>query len=70
MADPFANQDKIYDAEYEAIGAMFNPGEGEGETNWRSLSVRVAEALTDPALPRYYRAEYHIINAWCSNPEL
>jgi hypothetical protein len=49
---------------------MFNPAEGEGETNWRSLSVRVAEALNDPALPRYYRAEYHIINAWCSNPEL
>lgn len=32
--------------------------------------MKVAEALSDPALPRYYRAEYHIINAWCvSDPE-
>jgi hypothetical protein len=70
MAYLSANQHRQYDVQYEAIGAMFNPAEGEGETNWRSLSVQVAEALNDPALPRYYRAEYHIINAWCvSDPE-
>jgi hypothetical protein len=54
---------------YQAIGAMFNPEDGT-ETNWRSLSVQVAEAISDPALPRFYRAEFHIINAWCvSDPE-
>ena len=67
--DPFENQHCQYDAEYNTIGAILNPEEGT-ETNWRALAVKVAEALSDPALPRYYRAEYHIINAWCvSDPE-
>ncbi|KAM0694937.1 hypothetical protein Q7P36_005293 [Cladosporium allicinum] len=67
--DPFEQQHRQYDAQYEATGAMFNPEDGT-ETNWRSLSVQVAEAPNDPALPRYHRAEFHIINAWCvSDPE-
>jgi hypothetical protein len=41
---------------------MFNPEAGT-ETKWRSLAREVKDALNDPALPRYYRAEYHIINA-------
>lgn len=60
--DPFANQHKIYDAEYEAIGAIFDPGDGAG-VNFTSLAQRLREALSDPVLPRYYHAEYHIMNA-------
>jgi len=70
MTDLFANQHAMYDAQYEAIGALFDPGD-EVEVDFASLAQKLREALSDPALPRYYRAEYHIINAWCvREPEL
>jgi hypothetical protein len=62
QTNPFENQLRLYDAQYNIIGAMFNPEAGT-EINWRSLAREVKDALNDPALPRYYRAEYHIINA-------
>lgn len=64
MADPFANQHAMYDAQYEAIGALFDPGDGV-KVDFGSLAQRLREALSDPALPLYYRAEDHIMNAWC-----
>jgi hypothetical protein len=69
MADPFKTQHQFYDAQYEAIGDLVDPGDDK-IVDWSSLAAQVEQALSDPALPRYYRAEYHIINAWCSNPEL
>jgi hypothetical protein len=63
--DTLQNRHRQYDAQYEAIGAMYDPEDGT-ETDWKSLAPKLEEALSDPALPRYYRAEYHIINAWCS----
>lgn len=68
--DPFEQQHRQYDAQYEAIGAMYDPEDGT-ETDWKSLAPLVEEALNDPALPRLHRAEFHIINAWYSNePEV
>ena len=70
MADPFANQHRLYDAQYEAIGALVAPG--DDIIDWPSLATQLEGALSDPTLPRYYRAEYHIINSWCTrdDPEL
>jgi hypothetical protein len=68
--DPFEQRHQQYDAQYEAIGAVYDPKDGT-ETDWKSLALLVEGALSDPALPRLHRAEFHIINAWCSDePEL
>lgn len=65
--DPFHSQHQLYDAEYRAISAMLGE-EDDAAPDWPALSRRVQAALSDPALPRWYRAEYHIIGAW-HNPE-
>ena len=68
--DPFEQRHQQYDAQYEAIGAVYDPKDGT-ETDWKSLALLVEEALSDPALPRLHRVEFHIINAWYSDePEL
>jgi hypothetical protein len=70
MADPLANQHRLYDAQYEVIRAIFDPEDGS-ETNIALFAQKLREALSDPALSRYYRAEYHILNSSClRKPEL
>ena len=67
MADQ--NQTQIYQAQYEAINANFEST--DGETDWRLMATQLAAALSDPFLPRYHRAGYHIIYAWCARePQL
>jgi hypothetical protein len=61
MADQ--NQAQFYQAQGDAIDALFLTADGDADC--RSLGTQVKEALSDPALPRYYRANFHIINAWC-----
>ena len=58
MADP------IYQAQYDAITVNFQAT--DGETDWKFLATPLDEALSDPFLPRYHGARYHIINAWCA----
>jgi hypothetical protein len=63
MADP------IYQAQYDAITTNFQAT--EGETDWKLLATQLGVALSDPYLPRYHRARYHIIYAWCARePQL
>jgi 5-formyltetrahydrofolate cyclo-ligase len=63
------NQTQIYEAQYEAIAANFQAT--DGETDWRLMATQLAAALSDPFLPRYHRARYHIIYAWCARePQL
>jgi hypothetical protein len=59
--DPFANLHAIYDARFEQISDMFQTVSKERE--WDQLATLIDEALTDPYLPRYYRAHYNIIRA-------
>jgi hypothetical protein len=60
MADPFLNQHQWYDSQDQAITDML-----QAETrDWPSLASHLDEALSDPALPRYYRASYHIMHVW------
>ena len=54
--DPFEQRHQQYDAQYEAIGAVYDPKDGT-ETDWKSLALLVEGALSDPALPRLHRAE-------------
>jgi hypothetical protein len=57
------NQQEFYRTQGGAIDALFQTADADAD--WRSLGTQVEEALSDPALPRYYRANFHIINAWC-----
>lgn len=61
MADQ--NETQFYQAQYDAIDALFQTA--DVDANWQSLGTQVGEALSDPAMPRYHRARFHIINAWC-----
>jgi hypothetical protein len=38
----------------------------EGDPDWRAIAILLEGALRDPALPRYHRAKYHILRAWCT----
>jgi hypothetical protein len=43
----------------------------EGDPDWRAIAILLEGALGDPALPRYHRAKYHILRAWCTrDPQL
>jgi hypothetical protein len=67
MADQ--NQTQLYQAQYDAIGSLFHSADGEAD--WRSLATQLGVALSDPYLPRWHRARYHIIYAWCARePQL
>ncbi|CZT16401.1 uncharacterized protein RCC_02244 [Ramularia collo-cygni] len=69
-SDPFRNQHAMYDQQYATISAMVGSEDDEAP-DWPALALRLDEALSDPALPRWHRAEYHIIHAWCTQePEL
>jgi hypothetical protein len=59
------NQQELYRAQGDAIDALFQTADADADADWRSLGTQVEEALSDPTLPRYYRASFHIINAWC-----
>jgi hypothetical protein len=61
MADQ--NQAQFYRAQGDAIDALFQTADADAD--WQSLATQCEAALSDPALPRYYRANFHIINAWC-----
>jgi hypothetical protein len=61
MADQ--NQTQLYRAQYNTISTMFQTANTDAA--WRALATQTQEALSDTALPRYHRARFHIINAWC-----
>jgi hypothetical protein len=60
MADQ--NQQQLYQVQYDAISTLFQTANVDAD--WQYLGRQVEEALSDPALPRYCRAKFHIINAW------
>ncbi|EGP88908.1 unnamed protein product [Zymoseptoria tritici ST99CH_1A5] len=67
--DPFLDQHILYDTEYDAIIDMVGHGE-EAPPDWPAVAIRVDQALSDPALPRWYRAEYQLIRAmYAHDPE-
>lgn len=67
MADPFYNQHQLYDAHDQVISDMVQAEDAD----WPAIALQLDEALSDPALPRYYRAMYHILHVWHTRePEL
>jgi len=67
MADPFHHQHQLYDAQDQAIFDMVQAEDAD----WPAIALQLDEALSDPALPRYYRAMYHILHVWHTRePEL
>jgi hypothetical protein len=63
MADQ--NQQEFYQAQYDAIGTLFQTAESDADLGF--LGTQCEAALSDPALPRYHRARCYIINAWCAH---
>ena len=59
------NQTQLYQAQYDAITANFQAT--DGETDWKLMATQLGAAISDPYLPRYHRARYHIIYAWCAH---
>jgi hypothetical protein len=60
--DTLRNQHAFYDTQYDAIMAMFGD-EDDPPPDGPALSRRIEEALSDPFLPRWHRADYHILVA-------
>ncbi|KAK5129864.1 hypothetical protein LTR08_002741 [Meristemomyces frigidus] len=61
MADPMQNQHALYDAQYKQINDLFMT---EEDTDWPQISRLIDQALRDPFLPRWHRAEFEIIRSW------
>ncbi|KAK5110612.1 hypothetical protein LTR62_005651 [Meristemomyces frigidus] len=62
--NPMANTHAFYDDEHQRIIEMFQGAVEEEE--WEALSIHLDDALANPSLPRWYRAEYEAIRAWTS----
>ena len=62
--DPAYNRHRFYDAEHDMIRDLFQTAKSDDD--WEKLTVALDNALANPPLPRWYRAEYEAIRAWTS----
>ncbi|KAF2218804.1 hypothetical protein BDZ85DRAFT_183435, partial [Elsinoe ampelina] len=58
--DPNINAHMMYDEQDNSIHDLFE------QDDWDGLADLLFAALSDPFLPRFFRAKYHILSAWCS----
>lgn len=53
-----ANRNALYSAQYDQISALFMT---EEDTDWPQISRLIDQALRDPFLPHWHRAEFEAI---------